>query len=553
MSDQPFPLHQRPLEPTPQSDATAASTSVSGVAKFLPTFLDLFFISLISWLFLSSKEGWSALLLDADIGWHIRTGEWILDRRQIPHVDLFSFSKPGGQWFAWEWLSEVLFASLHRWIGLKGVVLAAGFTIGTFATLLLRHAVWKGANAFVAVAITLLSVGSTSVHFHARPHIFTLFFLTLTLFMIDLDLKQQRKWIWSLIPITVLWTNLHGGFPLLIASLGLVAVGVALEQLLGWRPAEPRWNTPLRYLALATGCGLASLINPYGYNVHLHIVKYLKDDFIRNNVMEFMAPDFRSEPLLQFKVILFLGLLAAGASLLRRQVIPALMLIFFAHQALQSIRHVTLFVILAAPFIALQLTQLWAYFAARAQRKDTVRLTFDVAQDATSKLVHVTPLPLIFALGLLFLDLPIRWPKNFPSEMFPTALAAEHKELLITTKVLTPDQWGDYLIYQSYPRQRVFFDGRSDFYGGDLGREYLGMLQGRHDWKKLLAKHGFETVLCPPSWPLSSLLKESADWVLVADKGASLLFRRRDSIGRPAAVAEGKVNNATKAMPARSS
>ncbi len=64
----------------------------------IPSLADFLFIALIAWLFMSSgAHGWQSLLADADVGWHIRTGEYILDHHQVPHHDLYSFSKPGAR------------------------------------------------------------------------------------------------------------------------------------------------------------------------------------------------------------------------------------------------------------------------------------------------------------------------------------------------------------------------------------------------------------------------------------------------------------------------
>lgn len=513
----------RGAAPEPEQDA---GLPLGRGGRWLPSFADLFFVSLISWLYLSSKDGWLSLLMDGDIGWHIRAGQWMIANGRVPEHDLFSFSRPGGEWFAWEWLADVVFGQLHTWFGLKGVVLLAGITIALFATILLRYCVWKGANAFVAVGVTLLSVGAASVHFHARPHVFTLLFLTIAVFLVDYDFWHRTRWVWALIPLTVLWTNLHGGFPILIAFLVLTAGGSALEEFLGWRK-QNGYETARRYGLLALGCGLASLVNPYGYRVHLHIAQYLRSEFIHNNVMEFMAPNFRTEPLLQFKILLFAGLLCAGVLLLRKQIVPALVLLLFAHQALQSVRHVTLFVIIAAPIVARELTHVWRYWAGKVGRKDSLRLLYQMAQDATPRVGYTTWLPFVFVGVLCVMGEPIRWPKDFPSELFPVKQVAASRELIAGARILAPDQWGDYLLYANYPRQRVFFDGRSDFYGPDLGKDYLALLQGRYDWKALLVKHRIEVVLCPPTWPLASLLKQSAEWEVVRDSGDSVLFRQR--------------------------
>ena len=66
------------------------------------------------------------------------TGEWILSTHTVPTHDLFSFSKPGQPWFAWEWMSDVLFAVLCGIWGLKGLVLftaalcSAGASVGSW-------------------------------------------------------------------------------------------------------------------------------------------------------------------------------------------------------------------------------------------------------------------------------------------------------------------------------------------------------------------------------------------------------------------------------------
>ena len=101
-----------------------------------PSFADCVFIALVAWLFVCGASGWKALLMDGDTGWHIRTGEYILAHHAVPTQDLFSFSRPGAPWFAWEWLTDVLFSVLFRIGALKAIVLFAGVLIGIYATVL---------------------------------------------------------------------------------------------------------------------------------------------------------------------------------------------------------------------------------------------------------------------------------------------------------------------------------------------------------------------------------------------------------------------------------
>ena len=99
-----------PADPAP-APAVRAREKVPAVARFLPSLTDLAFLMPLIFIFFR-LNGARTLLGDGDTGWHIRTGEWILAHHRVPQVDMFSFSRPGAPWFAWEWLWDVLFA-LH--------------------------------------------------------------------------------------------------------------------------------------------------------------------------------------------------------------------------------------------------------------------------------------------------------------------------------------------------------------------------------------------------------------------------------------------------------
>jgi len=82
------------------------------------------------------------------------------------------------------------------------------------------------------------------------------------------------------------------------------------------------------------------------------------------------------------------------------------------------------------------------------------------------------------------------------------------------------------MIFRYYPTQRVFVDGRSDFYGEALGTEYIHLLQGQSDWQAIIARHGFDVALLPGNWPLSQLMKMDPAWRVVKDDSRSVVFER---------------------------
>jgi len=496
---------------------------------FIPSLSDCFFIALVGWLFIFGASGWKALLGDGDTGWHIRAGQYILAHHAVPTQDLFSFSRAGAPWFAWEWLTDVLYAALFQIGGLKAIVLAAGLTIGIFATVVLRYMLWRGVNALIALFATLLVAGASSMHFLARPHVFTLLLVPVCFWVLEADRRARTRWLWALIPVTALWTNLHGGFVIFLACIAVLVAGSALEAVLGDAP----WSAVRRYSMLLLGCSLASLINPYGIQLHVHILAYLRADWIKDIVQEFQAPTFRSEGQLQYEALLLAGLITIGFLLQKRRFTEALWILFLAHASLISVRHAPIYATVATPFIACELSGWWSSGAARLKKSSAARILYQLGADLAPGFRRTSLWPVVFILVLVVLDAPLKWPRDFPSEMFPTDMIHQHADLIGTGRLLTTDQWGDYIIYSFYPRQRVYVDGRSDFYGEAFANQYLHLLQGAYDWRAIMQRNGFDVALLPANWPLASLLKQDPSWRVVADDHSSVLFRRlsRQSIG----------------------
>jgi hypothetical protein len=100
-------------------------------------------------------------------------------------------------------------------------------------------------------------------------------------------------------------------------------------------------------------------------------------------------------------------------------------------------------------------------------------------------------------------------------------------------RIFTSDQWGDYLIYRYYPKLKVFIDGRSDFYGPELGDEYLQAMNSNHKWSEIFDRYQFDVALLPVEWPLATTIKTRPDWKVKYDDGKALLLERVSSGARP--------------------
>src|SRR5216684_3008203 len=106
----------------PRSSNNMAQNRTNPIVRLLPSLTDFGFLMPIVFLF-ARMEGVKTMLGDGDTGWHIRTGEWILSNGRVPTKDVFSFTKAGAPWYAWEWLWDVCFAWVYHHGGLGSVVI----------------------------------------------------------------------------------------------------------------------------------------------------------------------------------------------------------------------------------------------------------------------------------------------------------------------------------------------------------------------------------------------------------------------------------------------
>jgi hypothetical protein len=521
--------------------------------KFLPSMLDFAFLMPIVFLF-GRLGGMQEILADGDTGWHIRAGEWIAAHHAVPSHDIFSYSKPDGVWYAWEWLSDLLFASLNAHGGLAAVALAAIILISTVFTLLFLLARQKS-NSIIAIAVTMVAAVASSIHWLARPHLFTLLFLVL--FYAALESVRAGRTRLAGIPYlailpaaTILWTNLHGGFVagiLMIAAYGcgeLLQFGVSSDREAG-RAARTR---ALRYFACVFACLAASLVNPYTFHLHQHVIAYLGDPYYSLHISEFFSLSFHHPIAIFFETMLLLGAGAAFWSFKKGSYTEAVLLLVWAHGALLATRNIPIFMIVAVPPVAAMLAD-WLARAPEFNMAGWLRAAVSkfnaVAADMTQtdKLGRwhiVSAAGLLLVAMLLFSPNP---PKKFRPEFDPKSYPAAALSMIARdpgARVFAPDQWGDYIIYRLYPSTRVFVDGRSDFYGPDFVQKSVDVLNVKYGWEQTLDKFGVNTILLPPSMPLAGALKECSRWPLVYDDGVALVFRSASrTVGETVSAASG--------------
>jgi len=506
----------------------------------LPSFTDFAFLMPIAFLF-GRMDGLKTLFGDCDTGWHIRTGEWILAHHTVPAHDIFSYSKAGAPWFAWEWGSDVAMGWLNAHGGLRLVSLAAIVMLSVIFTLLFRL-VGRKANPVVAIAATMLAAAAGSIHWLARPHLVTLLFLVLFYGALE-RVRDGRTHLWgvpylAILPVaTIPWTNLHGGFFVGAVMIACYGAGEVLQLALAGADRRAHWGRARLYFASALACVPASLLNPYTWHLHAHMLQYLRNPFNSEHIMEFLSPNFHTPTAIFFEAMLALAAAAAVWSAARGRFAEPVFLLVWAHASLLAARNIPIFMIAAAPVVAAAVQDWLERMPGMAVsgwlRRQAAK--FNQLASETGETESVARLHLVSAAGLALVAAVI-WaphpPQKFRAEFDPGRYPAAALAGLggdSAARIFTDDEWGDYLIWSLYPRHRVFVDGRSDFYGNDFEEKFLDVMNVKVGWEKTLARFGVNTILMPPVAPLAGALKESSRWKVVYDDGIALVFRPADA------------------------
>ena len=510
--------------------------------SLIPSLSDLAFLIPILVLFwCTTGVGW--LLTDSDTGWHIRSGEWILKNSRVPVTDIFSFTRAGQRWFAWEWLSDVLMEVVHAHFGLAGIVLVSLLLLGATSVSVYRSTLDESGHRGIAIVLTGLAMATSTIHWLARPHLVTPLFAAVFCCVLNRTERNRRSvFLWILPLLTLLWVNLHGGFFVGIVLLVTYSVGTAAEELLDGRRRNA-WVRGQPYLWTAGACALASLANPYGYHLHLHIARYLGASFYLQHISEFQSIDFHSLTAAYFETLLVLAIAAAVWHLGKGRWVQVLLLLSWSHLALFSARNIPIFAVVSAPAIGLAIREwleqvgvvspapwLRSFLASLTEMEAGLRT---IASDDKRKRWHLLPLAVVLVFALL-LNHPNRakpFRAEFDLHRFPVDAATflARGELGTRARLYASWQWGGYLIYRLWPRLAVFNDGRTDFYGPAFVEEGLRAWDAAPDWASILARYRVDAALLSTDSALATVLRERRDWKLVYQDSTAILFAKTEN------------------------
>ena len=473
---------------------------------------------------------------DPDLWWHLRTGQWIVETGHVPHTDPFSFTRAGQAWVAHEWLSDVVFYGLWKHGGFAAlIVFSAIITTAGFMLLYLR-CLSGGGKWHWAIAATVLGALAAAPSWGVRPQIFTFGLASLLLWLMERGEDRPRFLLW-IPPLFLLWLNLHAGFALGPVLLLAYGAGLTIETATGavpWKEARP---LILRVVLLLVACLALVPLNPSGAELYRYPFDTLRSPGMRSLIGEWHSPDFHEwlyRPFLLVWLLLLatLATSSCGSGTLARldgtkprlhtkwRVIAPLLLTAFA--ALDAVRHIPIFVLLAMPVITAALP------AASTASANT---------EPSPGPSRLRPLFNIVAVILMAMFALVRWvslarsqdareAREFPQKAVEFLRAGDYPR-----NIFVYYDWGGYAIWKLYPEYRVFVDGRADLYGDDHLRQFMTAVQLRTGWREVLDNWRVEAVLVPPACALAQALLLDPNWhTAFSDSKAILLVRKQPAV-----------------------
>ncbi len=413
---------------------------------------------------------------DPDFGWHLRVGELIAEKG-IPQTDPYSYTMPSYPFVDHEWLADVVLARTYNTFGIWPLIV--GFALlGVSALMLLLRGVEKK-----WASIPLFLVAGTLFEFIGiRMQIITWVFLA---FLMGVLLHKDlwKKWRFILPLVFLVWANLHGGFAIGIVVLGIFVVGRSIEK---------RQVIASDFLVFFFSL-VATLLNPYGYQLWIEVTKSLTDTSLRSEIQEWY-------PAIYFTNISFWVYVMFSVFLLLRywrRFSPTVLVIYFLLliSGLASMRNLPLFVI-ASFYLTVQGI---SYLAEEAGKH---KYGLERFKKAYTGFLIVSLCLFLPQLAAFFYGVSIHEKGKSP---YPQTAVTYLKNHIPTGQIFAPYDWGGYLIWQ-LPEKKVFIDGRmpswryenapnneSKYAFGD----YKKVLTKKVTFASVADKYGIDTVLIP--------------------------------------------------------
>jgi hypothetical protein len=482
---------------------------------------------------------------DTDLWGHLHFGNIVLTQHQLFFHAPSSYACPPGprDWILVDWLGEALIALVYNVAGVVGMKLAKFGCVAAVMVLLSLGLAETGAMLVVQAAVLLAAGFALILHMQLRTFLADDVCLAALIAMLARESYGRRAPLWLAVPMLALWANLHGGFFVGLAAMGLYTAVRGAQDLAqgdGMRGA-------VRLAALTSAAALATLLNPYGLNDWIVIAGVLRNPFTLSHISEFrpllavLADFYRDHrPVFTFvsAIAIMAGLLVTFALTPRADDLALFAIaMLMTVGALYAVRNTALAVIACC-------IPLCRHADLLIDRLRSLRNAGTARPVWIWRALHA-------ALAVLAVALAIRTgllSKKLPAvEAKPVGALAFMQRHDVHGNVLCEFGWADYLIFHDAARTRIFMESIFEaYYPHQLQSDFAAIYYAEPGAARVLDAYPNDFVLMPTGSAAYSLMMAQAGWRLLYRDPISALFARA---GSPAARLAGIPDLARTAPP----
>jgi hypothetical protein len=450
--------------------------------------------------------------VDPDFWWHLKVGEDILRTHHWPTVDTYSFTAAGQAWFPAEWLGGVLFASVERIAGLRGleallIILGASIVVALYAFSTLRCGNSKA--GFVASAALMVLA---TANFSLRPQMLGYLFLILTLVVLERFRAGKSRDLWFLPLLFLVWVNTHGSFVIGMAAIAAYWLGGLTEFHVGNIEAR-RWSDAerMRLEIIFLLCLLALTITPYGGQLAVypfHVAFSLPIGVA--NVEEWEPMPFSLFGGKWFLALILGFLVTQMTRRFKWRLEEVMLFLFGTTMACFHARFLLIFVPCFAPLLA---TVIALWVPPYAPSKDRYALNAILMTMIVAGMIRYFP-----ATAEIEADI---------AKAFPVQAVQYLRQHPVPRPMFNTYNFGGYLVWAG---EKVFVDGRADPYerGGSLA-DYFHVSKLQPGALAVLQGYGVRSCLLQRGEALTTMLAALPEWQQAYADNLSVLFVRRQN------------------------
>lgn len=433
---------------------------------------------------------------ETDLFFHLKIGDLILDEGRIPFRNLFSYTFPDAPDLDLSWAFQVLVSLLFRAGGFPALVALKVACVTAAVALAHRAARRAGAGALPAALAAVACALAMQQRIVERPHLVTFVGLgALSLLLVEIERGRERL-LWAIPPLVLVWANFHAGVFLAGVVLLTWTIGARLDGV-----PRPRWRLPV--LALS---GAAFFATPAGALLPRYLLWHTGLGAVRD-IEEFRRADPWDDPwffTLAAACVVTLLLLGRNARLFRRA-LPALVVALLAWR---SVRFAAEAALLLLPAVAVGASHLLG--TPRRAR-------------GTSALAAAA---LLLVVGL---ERAGRAPEvGLAADIVPFRAIDFVTRNGLRERLFHDLDVGCYLLWEGWPRYRVFEDARLPAYPDDFHRALDASAFDPPRFAALLDRFGVDAALVNyPDVNVRAGAFPPETWALVYRASDALVFARR--------------------------